>query len=106
MSLGLTKSVLVSAAFIAFSLLGARSALAVDPDDNIARARRDCNAPQPNCSHLDGNALTNCELRVGQIIHACNKVQDWEANVNGGPGTQWRKAGQKRDNAALKGEAD
>jgi hypothetical protein len=108
MSRRLTKSLLAATAataVIALSIFAGQSALAADPDDNIAQARNDCNAKSPDCGSLDGNALTSCELRVGQIVHACNKVRVWE-DAHGGPGSRFNNATRTRDKAVKNGEVD
>jgi hypothetical protein len=105
MSRRLTKSLLAATAVIALSIFAGRSALAADPDDNIAQARKDCNVKQPDCSSLQNNELSACELHLGQIVHACNKVRVWE-DAHGGPGPQFNKATRTRDNAVKNGEVD
>ncbi|HLH89241.1 MAG TPA: hypothetical protein VKX28_12345 [Xanthobacteraceae bacterium] len=106
MSPKLPKSLPIATTFIAFSVLGAQSALAANMPRDIAQAQRECKQSKPDCADLEGSKLSACELKVGQIIHACNKWQRWENEENGGPGPQFNRAGRNRDDAAAKGETD
>ena len=105
MSHRLTAGLLAATTLVTLSILVAQPALAQDADNNINQARRDCNVPQPDCRNLGGNALSACELKVGQIIHACNKVRAWE-EAHGGEGPRFNGATWTRNNATNRGEAD